>query len=154
MSGKTRATPGAETETTSDPVQEPVTPKTEDTSDDTLDSGDTEATEDAGNAPPAAAASALASPTKTASGLSRNEAAAIAEIGAQAARLGVTVDVASALREGISADALRARVLAEASARDEAAGVMVATPAASTKPKESPIVAAAKRAASQVIARH
>lgn len=150
MSGKTRATPGAETETTSDTVQDPVTPEAEDTSDGTGEAGETEAVE---NAAAAAASSALALP-KTASGLSRNEAAAIAEIGAQAARLGVTVDVASALREGISADALRARVLAEASARDEAAGVMVATPAASTKPKESPIVAAAKRAASQVIARH
>ena len=150
MSGKTRATPSAETETTSDTVQEPVTPETEDTSDRTTEAGETEAVE---NAAAAAAASALASP-KAASGFSRNEAAAIAEIGAQAARLGVKVDLASALREGISADALRTRVLSEASARDEAAGVMVATPAASTKPKESPIVAAAKRAASQVVARH
>ncbi|MCC5960549.1 MAG: S49 family peptidase [Rhodobacteraceae bacterium] len=161
MSGTTRASHRAETAT-----DDPVTGETElDTTNADKTGADASGTEDGSDTvktPPAAASATTLRQTaeetvgtpRKAANLSRSEAAAIADIGAQAARLGINVDVAAALREGVSADALRTRVLSEASARDEAAGVMVATPAASTKPKESPIVAAAKRAASQVVARH
>lgn len=81
------------------------------------------------------------------------DAAAIAEIGAQASRLGINIDVPKAIREGHSPDALRARVLEEASARDAASSVVAVTPAASSAPKESPIVSAAKRAAAHAASR-
>lgn len=105
----------------------------------------------AGEAAQADAAFALLS--AKAGPLSRAEAATIAEIGAQAARMGIKVDVAQAIREGLCADALRARVLEEASARDTTSAVFASTPAASLRPKESPVVAAAKRAAAQAAAR-
>ena len=79
--------------------------------------------------------------------LSRADAASLAEIGAQAARMGVKVDVAQAIRQGMAPDALRARVLEAASARDVASDIVVSTPATSTAAKESPVVAAAKRSA-------
>ena len=80
----------------------------------------------------------------------RAEAADITEIAAQAARLGVTVDVAKALREGTSPDALRAEVLSRAAAASESRDVIATAPVPSSdpKPKESPLVAAAKRTAS------
>lgn len=90
---------------------------------------------------------------KPVASLSRDEAAAIAEVGAQAERLGVKINVAEAISEGVSADALRARVLEQASARGDATGIVPATPAAGAKPKESPVVAAAKRAAAQAASR-
>ena len=101
------------------------------------------------------AASAVA-PTRgalQAASLTLADAAAIAEIGAQASRLGINIDVPKAIREGHSPDALRARVLDEASARDAASTVFAARPAASKAPKESPIVSAAKRAAAQAATR-
>lgn len=98
----------------------------------------------------AAPAQGTAPAARQASGtLSRIEGAAIAEVGLQAERLGVKVNVAEAIREGVSADALRARVLEQASARGDGAGIVPATPAAGARPKESPVVAAAKRAAAQ-----
>lgn len=80
----------------------------------------------------------------------RSEAADITEIAAQAARLGVTVDAAKALREGTSPDALRAEVLSRAVAASESRDVIATAPAPTSdpKPKESPLVAAAKRTAS------
>jgi ClpP class serine protease len=102
------------------------------------------------------AAGANAAPRQTASlagSLTLADAAEIAEIGAQAARLGINIDVPKAIRDGHRPDALRARVLEEASARDAASAVFTATPAASQAPKESPIVAAAKRAAAQAASR-
>ena len=75
----------------------------------------------------------------------RAEAAEVAQVCAQAARLGVSIDAADALTRGIKPEALRARVLADLAARSDAAGIIATVPVA--RAKESPIVAAAKRSA-------
>jgi signal peptide peptidase SppA len=76
----------------------------------------------------------------------RAEFAEIASIAAQAARLGVTVDAADAVRKGISADALRRSVLDTLAARTEATSVIAAAPA-TTAAVDSPIVRLARRRA-------
>jgi signal peptide peptidase SppA len=76
----------------------------------------------------------------------RAEFAEIAAIAAQAARLGVTVDAADAMRRGISADALRRSVLDTLASRAEATSVVAAVPAAPTA-GDSPIVRRAKERA-------
>jgi signal peptide peptidase SppA len=76
----------------------------------------------------------------------RAEFGEIAAIAAQAARLGVTIDAADAMRKGISADALRRSVLDTLAARAEATSVIAATPAAPTA-GDSPIVRRAKERA-------
>ena len=78
----------------------------------------------------------------------REAAAEIAEIAAQAGRLGVAIDAAKALRDGTAPEALRRLVLERASAAADARDI-VAAPPSTVLPlaKESPIVAAAKRAA-------
>jgi len=79
----------------------------------------------------------------------RREAAEITEIAAQAGRLGISIDAAKALREGTSPDALRCLVLERASAAADARDIVAAPPSpVLPKAQESPIVAAAKRAAS------
>ena len=79
----------------------------------------------------------------------RESAAEIAEIAAQAGRLGIEVDAAKALREGTSPEALRKLVLQRASAASDARDIIAASPSpAQSQPTESPIVAAAKRSAS------
>jgi signal peptide peptidase SppA len=75
----------------------------------------------------------------------RAEAAEVAQVCAQAARLGVHIDAADAVTKGLKPEALRARVLADLAARSDAAGIIATAPAAAAK--ESPIVAAAKRTA-------
>ena len=75
----------------------------------------------------------------------RAEAAEIAQVCAQAARLGVTIDAADAVTKRLKPEALRARVLADLAARSDAAGIVATAPAAAAK--ESPIVAAAKKTA-------
>ena len=82
-----------------------------------------------------------------AASLARAEAAELATIGAQAARLGVTIDVAEAVQKGIKPDALRASVLNQLAARGDAAAITVVPPPKSAAP-ESPLLAAVKRAAS------
>lgn len=79
----------------------------------------------------------------------REAAAEIAEIAAQAGRLGIAIDAAKALREGTAPEALRRLVLDRASAAADARDI-VAAPPSPVLPKsvESPIVAAAKKAAS------
>ena len=72
---------------------------------------------------------------------------AVATIGAQAARLGVTIDVAEAVQKGIKPDALRASVLNQLAAQGDAASITVVPPPKSAAP-ESPLLAAVKRAAS------
>ena len=119
-------------------------------------------TEDTTTTPPAPAedeqqeqqpaAAAPGAPAAAAQGtISRTDAAALADVAAQAARLGVTVDLAAALRDGKSPDALRASVLEAAAKAADATHVSTAhKPAAGPgeKPKAgSPIVAAAKKAA-------
>lgn len=76
----------------------------------------------------------------------RAEAAEVAQVCAQAARLGVIIDTADAVTKGLKPEALRARVLADLAARSDAAGIIATAPAAAAA-KDSPIIAAAKKAA-------
>jgi ClpP class serine protease len=76
----------------------------------------------------------------------RAEAAEVAQVCAQAARLGVQIDAADAVTRGLKPEALRARVLADLAARSDAAGIIATAPAAAAA-KDSPIIAAAKKAA-------
>lgn len=76
----------------------------------------------------------------------RAEAAEVAQVCAQASRLGVTIDAADAVACGVKPEALRAKVLAELAARGDAAGIMASAPPAPAA-RESPIVAAARKSA-------
>ncbi|WP_295509538.1 S49 family peptidase [uncultured Sulfitobacter sp.] len=79
----------------------------------------------------------------------REAAAEIAEIAAQAGRLGIAIDAAKALRDGTAPEALRKLVLQRASAAADARDIVAAPPSPILpKSAESPIVAAAKKAAS------
>ncbi|MBO6886019.1 MAG: S49 family peptidase [Marivita sp.] len=79
----------------------------------------------------------------------REAAAEIAEIAAQAGRLGIAIDAAKALRDGTAPEALRKLVLQRAAAAADARDIVVAPPSpVLPKSAESPIVAAAKKAAS------
>ena len=104
-------------------------------------------------APPPAPAEPASSPNPapteaaTAVALVRAEAAELATVGAQAARLGVSIDVAEAVQKGIRPDALRASVLNQLAAHSDAAAIAVVPPPKSAAP-ESPLLAAAKRVAS------
>ena len=102
-----------------------------------------------GPAPTPAPAPPAPAPTEaaTAVALVRAEAAELAAVGAQAARLGVSIDVAEAVQKGIRPDALRASVLNQLAARSDAAAIAVVPPPKSAAP-ESPLLAAAKRVAS------
>jgi ClpP class serine protease len=87
-----------------------------------------------------------AAPSTDAADQLRAEFAEVAAITAQAARLGVTVDAAEALRQGIKPDALRRSVLDTLAQRSEATAVVSAAPAASA-PNDSPIVRRARERA-------
>ena len=76
----------------------------------------------------------------------RAEFAEVAAITAQAARLGVTLDAADALKKGIAPDALRRSVLDTLAARAEATSVIAAAPSTPTA-GDSPIVRRAKERA-------
>lgn len=101
--------------------------------------------------PPAPSAPSAAQPGNLAeiSAQLREAAAEVAEIAAQAGRLGIAIDAAKALRDGTTPEALRSLVLQRAAAAADARDI-VAAPASPLLPQttESPIVAAAKRAAS------
>ncbi|MFN3994605.1 MAG: S49 family peptidase [Tabrizicola flagellatus] len=103
----------------------------------------------ANNPPEPAAPTASAPPQTTAAAMSpeaiRAEAAEVAQVCAQAARLGVQIDAADAVAKGVKPEALRAKVLADLAARSDAAGIIATAPAPGAK--ESPIVAAAKKSA-------
>lgn len=75
----------------------------------------------------------------------RTEAAELATIAAQAARLGLVIDLAEAVTKGVAPDALRASVLSQLAARSDAAAIVAVPPPKSAAP-ESPLVAAVKRA--------
>jgi signal peptide peptidase SppA len=94
---------------------------------------------------PAVAAAGPAPETSTAERL-RAEFAEVAAIAAQAARLGVTVDAADALKKGIAPDALRRSVLETLAARAEATSVIAAAPTTPTA-GDSPIVRRARERA-------
>lgn len=124
--------------------------------DDTSDAGQgtTAAVDATAPAPAEAALPVPAAATAPAGNLAelsaqlREAAAEIAEIAAQAGRLGIAIDAAKALRDGTTPEALRRLVLERASAAADARDI-VAAPRSPVLPltKESPIVAAAKRAA-------
>ncbi|GHC34908.1 serine peptidase [Gemmobacter nanjingensis] len=99
--------------------------------------------------PEPAAPAAVAPPQTTAAAISpeaiRAEAAEVAQVCAQAARLGIQIDAADAVAKGVKPEALRAKVLADLAARSDAAGIIATAPA--TGAKESPIVTAAKKSA-------
>ncbi|WP_413874557.1 S49 family peptidase [Albidovulum sp.] len=78
----------------------------------------------------------------------RAEAAEVAQVCAQAARLGVTIDAADAVTKGLKPEALRARVLADLAARSDAAGIIATAPAAAAA-KDSPLIAAARKVAAE-----
>jgi ClpP class serine protease len=78
----------------------------------------------------------------------RAEFAEIAAVAAQAARLGLTVDAAAALAQGIGADALRRSVLETLATRAEATAVVATAPAAATS-GESPIIRRARQRAAR-----
>ena len=96
-------------------------------------------------APPAASAPLQATATAMSPEAIRAEAAEVAQVCAQAARLGVQIDAADAVAKGVKPEALRAKILADLAARSDAAGIIATAPAAGAK--ESPIVAAAKKSA-------
>jgi len=97
-------------------------------------------------APDAPAATADAMPANMTADAIRAEAAEVAQVCAQAARLGVHIDAADAVTKGLKPEALRARVLADLAARSDAAGIIATAPAAAAA-KDSPIIAAARKAA-------
>ena len=108
--------------------------------------------------PPSASPSALPQPpvaaASTPSNLAdlsahlREAAAEIAEIAAQAGRLGLAIDSAKALREGTVPEALRKLVLQRAAAAADARDIVAAPPSPILpKSADSPIVAAARKAA-------
>lgn len=108
----------------------------------------------AASRPPVAVAPAVPSVAVQPSNLAdltahlREAAAEIAEIAVQAGRLGVAIDAAKALREGTAPEALRKLVLERAAAATDARDIIAAPPSpVLPKSAESPIVAAAKKAA-------
>lgn len=80
----------------------------------------------------------------------RAEYAELAAVAAQAARLGIRVDIAEAMAKGVRPDALRRSVLDELAARSDAVDLIAASAPAGAKPgAESPIVKRAREAASR-----
>ena len=86
-----------------------------------------------------------AAPSDATADAIRAEAAEVASICAQAAKLGVTLDAADAVRRGVSPDALRGQILDSLAARSDASGILASAPAPTNKP--SPLVAAARKSA-------
>ena len=107
-----------------------------------------EGVQSSSTAPTAPSASPQPSNLAELSAQFREAAAEIAEIAAQAGRLGIAIDAAKALREGTTPEALRKLVLQRAADASDARDVVAAAPSPLLpKASESPIVAAAKRAA-------
>ena len=76
----------------------------------------------------------------------RGEFSEIATIAAQAARLGIEIDAADAMRRGLKPDALRQTILDKLAVRSEAADVLAIAPQPATA-GESPIVKRARERA-------
>jgi len=139
---KPNVTTTAAVETATDETEDHVTPAASEPT--PAPAGATGAT---GAAAAAAAPAPALSEAASAVALVRAEAAEIAMIGAQALRLGLSIDVAEAVQKGLRPDAMRASVLNQLAARGDASAVAVVPPAKSATP-ESPLLAALKRAAS------
>ncbi|QQR68395.1 MAG: S49 family peptidase [Alphaproteobacteria bacterium] len=104
---------------------------------------------------PIAAAAGPPDPAALEAGLAqrlRDDYAELARLAAQAARLGVTLDVADTMARGVKADALRRAVLDELAARSNATAVVAAAPPASSV-VDSPILRRARAAAQQAAAK-
>jgi len=98
--------------------------------------------------PPAPAPVASALPRGVTVENIRAEAAEIAKIGAEAATLGLTIDVPAALTAGTKPDALRRAVLEQLAATTDATIIASIAPrVVDAAPKESPLIAAAEAAA-------
>lgn len=82
-------------------------------------------------------------PAQAAASVPATQAAELAEVAAQAAKLGVTVDLADAFRNGTSVEQLRASVLSTLAAKSAATNVSTQH-TVHTQP-ESPLLAAAKK---------
>ena len=95
--------------------------------------------------PPAPDAAPAAAPVDATADAIRAEAAEVASICAQAAKLGVTLDAADAVRRGLKPEALRSQILDSLAAKSDASGILASTPAPTNKP--SPLVAAARKSA-------
>jgi signal peptide peptidase SppA len=95
--------------------------------------------------PPAPGAAATATPVNVTADAIRAEAAEVASICAQAAKLGVTLDAADALRRGVKPEDLRGQILDSLAAKSDASGILASAPAPTNKP--SPLVAAARKSA-------
>ncbi|MBK8174799.1 MAG: S49 family peptidase [Rhodospirillales bacterium] len=76
----------------------------------------------------------------------RGEFSEIATVAAQAARLGLDIDAADAMRRGLKPDALRRTILEKLAARSEAADVIASAPQAATA-GDSPIIRRARERA-------
>lgn len=96
-------------------------------------------------APPAPGTAAAAAPRHATADAIRAEAAEVASICAQAAKLGVALDVADAVRRGLKPEALRGQILDSLAARSDASGILASAPAPKNKP--SPLVTAARKSA-------
>jgi signal peptide peptidase SppA len=77
----------------------------------------------------------------------RAEFCGIAAVAAQAARLGVEIDAADAMRRGLKPDALRQTVLETLAVRSEAADVVAISPQPAQQTGDSPIVKRARERA-------
>ena len=95
--------------------------------------------------PPARGTTPAAAQDNVDADVIRAEAAEVASICAQAAKLGVALDAADAVRRGVSPDALRGQILDSLAARSDASGILTSAPAPTNKP--SPLVAAARKSA-------
>lgn len=82
----------------------------------------------------------------------REDYAELAQVAAQAARLGVTLDVADAMARGVKPDAMRRAVLDELAARSNATAVVAAAAPVGAS-VDSPIVRRARAAAEQAAAK-
>ena len=124
----------------------PAAAKETPTMTDETTTGAARGTDAEGNAPPLEAAEGSGGAVAVAN-VAVAEAAELIEIGQQAVRLGLTVDVADAMRRGLSAAALRRTVLDGLAARGDGADLVAHAPTAAAGPKESPLLAAARRTA-------
>ncbi len=77
----------------------------------------------------------------------RGEFSEIATVAAQAARLGVDIDAADAMRRGLKPDALRQTILEKLAVRSEAADVVAISPQPAQHTGDSPIVKRARERA-------
>lgn len=128
------------------PKQETIMSDQTDADAQTLEQQDPQAaTPDQPSAPTAEPPSAKAPAAPTDADAIRAEAAEVASICAQAAKLGVTLDAADAVRRGVSPDALRGQIIDSLAARSEASGILGSAPAPTNKP--SPLVAAVRKSA-------